>query len=684
VTGLGGLEPKAHSDFSAKQFNYPADPAVKIEYYHREGDNRTYAQRQADGPQWPPRPSTPLASLPPIAGGKLSWTLAAHYNSKAWDMYRTQEESTVTTPATRFITSHLQSAGNPWSIGARYSIQVTESHSDVDWLPPLPGDPDFQLMQQQQFQTWYKVTLYTPDGTTHELRPVDGTGTYPGTTRDYLMQYSWKTPASLPTPAAMNFYSYDGSYLWAVIQPFTGLSPQNWDVYMPDGTRISNSSSGDQFIIDTNGNSVRIYGTTTVTSSGTVTTTHFVDQQTLREIRYVDDQTVNVPLGQGRVEYQTVTGAWEQVLINFSQTTVNGWAYQVGDSTCIPKAELIFNPGITVIDTILLPPTEPNVTRKFSFHYNSDDPVTANYNWQPDCSPSPKPLVTTMSRGLGSLSRITLPSNAVARYSYLEDQAPDPLDAPQAQTSALTGPVDPADIVRDGVVTKKLDHDSITDVWTYSGPSPLGTSSMSGPDGQVVVENSYPHDPALQYTLGGLDGRGGLAYRTKRSNKVITERKWRLNSINGISAGSTGANGTAPFNPVVDIEFTTLDDTPGTHVQMSAKQFQYDLNGNVTGETDYDWFAPSLADPYRDAQGVPTQVPPGVPVLRLINNTYYNDSTSQTSPNIYHKRINGSPPQPLILDALQLTTTGPSQTEFHYDGVDNTPPTKGNLTKQRR
>src|SRR5215467_10881749 len=41
--------------------------------------------------------SIPLASLPPIAGGKLSWTLAAHYNSKAWDMYRTQEESTVTT-----------------------------------------------------------------------------------------------------------------------------------------------------------------------------------------------------------------------------------------------------------------------------------------------------------------------------------------------------------------------------------------------------------------------------------------------------------------------------------------------------------------------------------------------------------------------------------------------------------
>src|SRR5690349_16933680 len=32
----------------------------------------------------------PLASLPPIAGGKLSWSLNAQYNSKIWDIVRTQ------------------------------------------------------------------------------------------------------------------------------------------------------------------------------------------------------------------------------------------------------------------------------------------------------------------------------------------------------------------------------------------------------------------------------------------------------------------------------------------------------------------------------------------------------------------------------------------------------------------
>src|SRR5678815_512689 len=36
--------------------------------------------------------SIPLAALPPIAGGKLSWTVSAHYNSKIWDVLRVQEE----------------------------------------------------------------------------------------------------------------------------------------------------------------------------------------------------------------------------------------------------------------------------------------------------------------------------------------------------------------------------------------------------------------------------------------------------------------------------------------------------------------------------------------------------------------------------------------------------------------
>jgi hypothetical protein len=60
-------------------------------------------------------------------------------------------------------------------------------------------------------------------------------------------------------------------------------------------------------------------------------------------------------------------------------------------------------------------------------------------------------------------------------------------------------------------------------------------------------------------------------------------------------------------------------DPPGTPSKMSAKQFQYDLNGNLISETDYDWFSPSLVS--RDAQGVPTAVPASATVLRVTTNS---------------------------------------------------------------
>ena len=628
--------------------------------------------------------SLPLASLPPIAGGKLSWTIGANYNSKMWEMYLVEEEDNSTVPATRYMTNHLQLSGiQPWVIGGGYRLNVSESRQDVDWREPLCDaidprqycDPDFQLMQQHS--SWFKVSLTTPEGTVHELRPLDSGGDYPNITREYLLRYSWKTPATTNTP--MTYYSYDGSYLWAAIEPWdplvSGLSPRNWDVYMRDGTRIKNRG-GNQWISDPNGNSIRIYTSTT----GLETTTHFVDKQTLREIRYVHNQGINPPLGQGRVEYQTVGGSWVSIFINFRATLVNGWAYEVGDPFC-DKAELIFDTEIAMVDSIELPETEPAVARRFSFAYNSDVSVPANYQWRAGCG-SPYQTVTSMSKGLGSLSRMTMPSGAVVSYSYLQDQP--------VTGSPITVPMNPTDLPGDAVIKKEVQHDGMTDVWNYSPCLQFGNSLTSAPDGSFVNEHSYPHGRAFQFTHGGLDGKGGLTYRTNQSDRVMIERKWRFNTLNGMAGGSTGSSQLVPFNPVVDIEFTTLMEPPGTPAKMSAKKFHYDLNGNVISETDYDWFDPSLANPYRDAQGVPTEVPPGVQVLRVITNNYYNDATSQSSPNIYHRRVNGEPPTPLILNAVKETSAGDgavtlSKTRVHYDEQGfNTPPINGNVTQERR
>ncbi len=628
--------------------------------------------------------SIPLASLPPIAGGKLSWAISANYNSKMWETYQIEEEDNSELPPIRWMTSHVQpSAVKPWFIGGSYRIEVVESRTDVAWRDPLFGDPDYAVMQQHS--SWYKVTLTMPDGAVHELRPRDGEGEYPTLYREYLNRYSWKTPKTANPPTTMTYYSYDGSYLWAAIQSFTGPTPLNWDVYLPDGTRIMNRDDGNQYIIDTNGNSIRIYGTTT----GMETATHFVDQQTLREIRYVDS------FPQPRVEYQTVEGIWRSILINLRSTTVDGWAYYVNnDPMCSERAELIFNQDITVLDSIVLPQTEPNITRQFEFEYNSDTSYLTDYEYRDEfCLVND---IDSISGGLGSLSKMKTPSGAEVSYGYTLDIPPPP-----PKTPALAGVLSAVDFPGDKIKTKQLVHDTVTDSWNYNiGFSGSRVDSLF--DGSFVIENHYPHNPAYQFTHGGTNGRGGLAYSTNQSDRVFIERKWKLNSLNGMPAGSTGSGQLVPFNPVVEIEFTTLMDPPGTKVKMSAEQFAHDLNGNVVSETDYDWFNPNDPDLMRDPEtGVPAQVPASASKLRVITNSYHNDATDQNSLNIYHNRVNGDPPTPLILNALKESTIGQpdpnnpniivilAKSHLHYDGHNldsefDTVPTVGNVTKERR
>ncbi|MFL6255318.1 MAG: hypothetical protein ACJ74T_09855, partial [Pyrinomonadaceae bacterium] len=48
--------------------------------------------------------SIPLASLPPITGGKLSLTVRANYNSKLWNVVREEKEDGY--PAQQYVVDH--------------------------------------------------------------------------------------------------------------------------------------------------------------------------------------------------------------------------------------------------------------------------------------------------------------------------------------------------------------------------------------------------------------------------------------------------------------------------------------------------------------------------------------------------------------------------------------------------
>ena len=583
----------------------------------------------------------PLASLPPIAGGNLSWTINAHYNSKIWNINRQEyigERSDGSNVYYVVDTPELSDQAN-WRISGQYEIDIREASFDFAYqLPPVADEPDYSLMVNYN---WYRVVLRMPDGAEHELRPLDYSPFAGG--KEFLYGYYNATPY---THGAMRYYSFDGSYLFATVTSYN-----NWTVYLPNGTKVVQTTDGIQRIQDTNGNKIKIY----TDANGT----HYQDEQTGREIRYKLEAG-----NQGRVYYKTVGNVEKYIAINFGESTVQGQLYRVND--WIPY-QFNFNPcthhqeiytAIPVIREIVLPQTEPGVTRKFTFTYDSDSTETAsNPLVRFSCSGPSQTYVRTASKGWGFLSRIETPSGAKIDYKFDLNSTHLPFGTDELADVSIT--------------EKKVDHDGTIDTWTYAIGDTGG--QVTNPDGSTVAESTFAHFGGM----GSAFGKSGLSYRSTRPFTKI-ERHWTHLAFSGASMSSP--NGNVDFNSVVDFEYTTLTDASGNNLKMSAKAFQYDFNGNLKQTTEYDWFDPALVS--RDASGVPTGVPGSAVVLRTISNTYYNPALTSTSGNVYAKRSLATG-TPLILSALQQSTIGPAITQLSYDGQSyGIAPTVGNVTSQ--
>lgn len=616
----------------------------------------------------------PLASLPPIAGGKLQLTLSAIYNSKLWNITRHENQGGTFNGCPNWVVDTPQVADvGGWVIGGGYRINFREVRDDFDYAIPdtAPGGPNGSCESdyaeyQRLFNTWRRAVLVGPDGAEHELRPTDGYQPYGGNERSYLLNYYKDTPDTVNTP--MRYYSFDGSFLWAVINPSSYST--RWTIYLKDGTKVVQLSNGTQRITDTNGNSIKIYYDT---EGG-----HYQDEQTGREIKYTYDPAGNNGKGQGHVLYQVVGGTWKSIDINFDTTRVQGKLYRVNDwqewggetgggMSC--SHDNVLQDDLSVIRDIIFPVTEPGqAARRYTFSYNSDTTTTATDQVRWACGMAPESYTRTVSTGMGSLSQMVTPSGATVNYSYSRDGR---------HSYSLLASTD--DIPRETITQKTLTHDGVTDTWNYSiyEFGPCG-GTVTAPDGSVTIENCYPHDTGTG-TYAALP-KAGLVFKSNQSNKQIIERHWTLLPFTGGNTGATGNWGSNTFNPVVDTEYVTLlDDTPNHNpVKMSAKTYAYDYNGNLIQETDYDWFDPSLVS--RDSGGEPTGVPASATVLRVVNNSFYNGATSAGSGNVYAKR-SLSTATPLILSATQQTTAGPAITQFSYDGQPyGVAPSAGNLT----
>ena len=587
--------------------------------------------------------SIPLASLPPVAGGKLSWTISAHYNSKVWDITRTELDADDEQWRPYVVDNPQISDRGGWRITGQYSIEIRPASWDFEYaMPPSDAIPynEYQLLVNYN---WYKVVLIMPDGAEHELRPVDYSSAADGTGLTFLHGYYNISPY---TQSPMRYYSFDGSYLYATIN----TNATSWTVYLPDGTTVVQTTDGIQRVQDTNGNKIKIYSD----SNGT----HYQDEQTGREIRYDGS----------KVWYQTVGGDWKTIDLVWDTTNVQGKVYrvngwipsQINPRPCIHHS--LINTEMQVIREIVLPLTEPGQTqRRFTFSYNSDTTESATHSVQWGCSSPSESYTRQASKGWGSLSRMVTPSGATIDYSYRLDSG-----NPFAHL-----PMYVDDIPAEPITQKKVTHDGTFGVWNYSVLQ--DTATMTGPDGGTVEERKYSHTPGYGFAFG----KAGLVYRSTRPF-IRIDRHWSDVVFSGASTNSPG--GPVNFNPVIDAEYTTLLDASNNPLKMSAKTFQYDYNGNLLQTTEYDWFDPALV--FRDTLGVPTGVPGSATVLRTTSNSYYNPATSSSSGNVYAKR-SMTTGLPLILNALQQTTTGPAIAQFRYDtNPYGTAPTIGNLTSK--
>jgi RHS repeat-associated protein len=603
--------------------------------------------------------SFPLAALPAIAGGKLSWVLKANYNSKLWNVRRVEHDSASDNAFSPYVVDspELSDQGG-WSIGGKYRIEIRSArYDDYYYLIPPYNQIDYAEYQRLGWG-WYKVVLITPDGAEHELRPTDyASYGAQGGYQDFLKGYFSVLPT---TSTPIRYSSFDGTFITAQVSGW-----DNWSLFLSDGTQVTQSTDGIQRIKDNNGNSIKIYSD--------VNGEHYKDELTGREIKITSSSSGNNGQGQFQVWYQTVGGDWVSIDINMGVTTVKGKVYTVNDwnptgsefggGIVCQRDEIMQDTDVSVVREIVLPQTEPNqARRKYTFSYNSDDTASSTLSMFRETCGQSGTYTRTASKGWGSLSHMETPSGAAVDYKYSLDS-----------TNNISL-YEPDDMAAETITEKKITHDNNTvDTWTYS-ISDMG-GSVTNPDGTYATESQYTHSTGMGYGYG----KAGLVYRSTSFGQKI-ERHWTLLKFSGAYDESPG--GIISFNPVVDAEYVTLTDANGGNLTMSAKTFQHDYNGNVTQVKEYDWFNPSSVS--RDTEGVPTGVPTGATLLRTTDTSYHNSASSDSSSNVYAKRT-VTVGTPSILNAVKDTTVGTSQTRISYDSQSyGTAPTLGNVTTVSR
>jgi RHS repeat-associated protein len=561
--------------------------------------------------------SVPLASLPLSRGGRLAPAVYLVYNSKLYDTSVRICDSRCSFAYTE--TNLVRAAEGGWRYGVRYSLRTT--NRAVNYLAGPP--PNTNIYK-------FKSSVVFPDGSSHPINPLGYTPQ-----DDYYSVY----PGQLASP--MTYYSTDGTYFRVIVQP----GQASWVISFADGTTVGvNEQTGVQTMTDGNGNSYTVQNVTLANGNPATTVTDQLGRQITLEDAAAGPDYVRAP-GYGGAELVTT--------INWGTAAPQGkrylWRVYADDVETFKNLSMS-HPVVTTINL-------PNGL-SYQFQYNSEvfDPNNP-----------------TKSVGWGEMYRATLPTGAIARYSYEMDNK-----------HGEDWHVEPKEVLKDSPWQKQLtytdSYDGVDtqriDTWTYAiaygANDSVVSGQVTGPDGGQARENFFENTGSPSFD------KSGLSYKSTRPDGSVVERTW-LGNIPYAGAGVT-------INPYVKTEFTSIPNASGALAKTAIKDYSYDKNGNLTQAVEYDWV--NYADVPRDASGKPNGIPASAQIVRVTLNTYHNLTPAATTDYAYSANNYNQASAPNLRAAAESTevrsgladTTVLARAEFAYDN----PSTTGNLTQEKR
>ncbi|HWQ55172.1 MAG TPA: RHS repeat-associated core domain-containing protein [Bryobacteraceae bacterium] len=519
----------------------------------------------------------PITAFSTNRGGAAGFDLALAANSAHYDVrldYSRQDQD-----GNPELTYNLEpSSNNNWRYSFEYSLEFEGRPNPVNTYNCGNSEEYYQSTHPN------RMTLVLPDGSRHLLRlrlpTIDDS-------KDGYYRYDplgtlavGCGPAGNNLSGALTYYTTDGTYLSVAIatgqvdiagQPVATKDLQ-WALYFPDGGVLHQVGMAPRSPFTLKDRNNNGISMFNAMTDGYPT--HYISDDAGRTltVQERDGEDWIITPGAGSAELKWIVH----------------WRDAVGVSreyncTASQFQRCTFQPAASVVDYIRLPQEYcdggTGCTLQYQFAYNTDN----------------------NGGGLASISSVTTPLGAQTQFTFRLDNS--------------TGYLYTYDeYLNDWVSTRRLtiprDYASGAEETSYNF---AGGSTVVAPDGGATTT-----------WVDSSTEKRGLAWKVQYPDGSLVERYWAANPPSGVVNDSNNFN-----NPYIRAEYRTVAG------RTSMKVYDYDLNGNATSVSEYDWFNAGTYQIPRNAMGIPNGIVGGLAPVRTTAMTYEFPSAPGQETNAY-------------------------------------------------